>query len=202
MREGWLLVAGCLWLAVAASGAAGQIPAVRQAAAQDTGKHVCECGAHPPSPPKDREVEPYAGEPEDLSPYEKFAKPYFLNYTHPNIYTGAGRDIPEPKNLTEVRIGFFGPIEHSPELVFGTRMLHGAQLAVEEAQALQADAAQRLRQLAGRHCLWQRPPHGFKHLGLAVQRNHQDGLRRSGLGHLRIHQFRVNAHCVARRTEG
>ena len=135
MREGWLLVAGCLWLAVAASGAAGQTPAVRQAAAQDTGKHVCECGAHPPSPPKDREVEPYAGEPEDLSPYEKFAKPYFLNYTHPNIYSGAGRDIPEPKNLTEVRIGFFGPIEHSPELVFGTRMLHGAQLAVEEANA-------------------------------------------------------------------
>src|ERR1035437_10032634 len=135
MREGWLLVAGCLWLAVAASGAAGQTPAVRQAAAQDTGKHVCERGAHPPSPPKDREVEPYAGEPEDLSPYEKFAKPYFLNYTHPNIYSGAGRDIPEPKNLTEVRIGFFGPIEHSPELVFGTRMLHGAQLAVEEANA-------------------------------------------------------------------
>ena len=46
-----------------------------------------------------------------------------------------GRDIPEPKNLTEVRIGFFGPIEHSPEQVFGLRMLHGAQLAVEEANA-------------------------------------------------------------------
>ena len=43
--------------------------------------------------------------------------------------------LPEPKDLTEVRIGFFGPIEHSPEQVFGLRMLHGAQLAVEEANA-------------------------------------------------------------------
>jgi ABC-type branched-subunit amino acid transport system substrate-binding protein len=34
--------------------------------------------------------------------------------------------------VTEVRIGFFGPIEHNPDQVFGLRMLHGAQLAVEE----------------------------------------------------------------------
>jgi ABC-type branched-subunit amino acid transport system substrate-binding protein len=127
MRKGLLLAAVCLWAAGVASGAAGQ-DAIK-------GAHVCECGAHPPGPPKDREVAPYAGEPADLSPYEKFAKPYDLNYTHPNIYSGAARDIPEPKNLTEVRIGFFGPIEHNPEQVFGLRMLHGAQLAVEEANA-------------------------------------------------------------------
>ena len=127
MDRRWLLVAACIGaFGFAASGSA-----------QDTGgrAHVCECGAHPPGPPKDRTVEPYAGEPQDLSPYEKFAKPYDLNYVHPNIYTGAGRDIPEPRNLTEVRIGFFGPIEHTPEQVFGLRMLHGAQLAVEEANA-------------------------------------------------------------------
>ena len=53
----------------------------------------------------------------------------------PTSIRGAGRDIPEPKDLTEVRIGFFGPIEHNPEQVFGLRMLHGAQLAVEEANA-------------------------------------------------------------------
>jgi branched-chain amino acid transport system substrate-binding protein len=80
-------------------------------------------------------VTPYAGEPADLSPYAKFAAPYDLNYTHPNIYSGAGRDVPEPKNLTEVRIGFFGPVAPNPESVFGVRMLHGAQLAVEEANA-------------------------------------------------------------------
>jgi branched-chain amino acid transport system substrate-binding protein len=125
MRKGWLLVAMCL--AFAASNGAG--------AAQEKGTHKCECGAHPPGPPRDRAVAPYAGEPADLSPYSKFAAPYDLNYTHPNIYSGAGRDLPEPKGLTEVRIGFFGPIEHSPQQIFGLRMLHGAQLAVEEANA-------------------------------------------------------------------
>jgi len=106
-------------------------------AAQNSGTsaHPCQCGAHPPGPPRDREVAPYAGEPADLSPYAKFAAPYDLNYTHPNIYSGAGRDLPDPKNLTEVRIGFFGPIEHNPDSVLGLRMLHGAQMAVDEANA-------------------------------------------------------------------
>jgi len=97
--------------------------------------HICECGAHPPGPPKDREVTPYAGEPADLSPYAKFAAPYDRNYTHPNIYSGAARDIPDPTDLTDVRIGFFGPIEHDSESVLGFRMLHGAQMALDEANA-------------------------------------------------------------------
>lgn len=96
---------------------------------------TCECGKNPPGPPRDRTVTPYAGEPADLSPYEKFAQPYDLNYIRPNIYVGSGRDIPEPKDITEVRIGFFAPVEHSPEKPFGVRMLHGAQLALEEANA-------------------------------------------------------------------
>jgi len=96
---------------------------------------TCECGKNPPGPPRDRTVTPYAGEPADLSPYEKFAQPYDLNYIQPNIYVGAGRDIPEPKDVPEVRIGFFAPAEHSPEKPFGLRMLHGAELALEEANA-------------------------------------------------------------------
>jgi ABC-type branched-subunit amino acid transport system substrate-binding protein len=96
---------------------------------------VCECGKHPPGPPRDRTVTPYAGEPQDLRPYAKFEKPYYENYLEPNIYTGAGRDIPDPKDITEVRIGFFGPVDPGPDQVDGLRMLHGAQLAVEEANA-------------------------------------------------------------------
>jgi ABC-type branched-subunit amino acid transport system substrate-binding protein len=110
-----------------------------QNAGSEAGKtkaRVCECGAHPPGPPRDRAVVPYAGEPDDLKPYSKFAAPYDTNYTHPNIYVGAARDIPEPKNLKEIRIGFFGPIEHNSETVLGLRMLHGAQLAVDEANAV------------------------------------------------------------------
>ena len=123
MRTVWRLVAVCIiGLGVSSGGRA-----------QST--NTCECGAHPPGPPKDRVVAPYAGEPADLTPYAKFASPYDLNYTHPNIYSGAARDLPEPKNLTEVRIGFFGPVAPNPESVFGTRMLHGAQLAIEEANA-------------------------------------------------------------------
>jgi ABC-type branched-subunit amino acid transport system substrate-binding protein len=80
-------------------------------------------------------VTPYAGEPQDLRPFAKFEKPYYENYLEPNIYTGAGRDIPDPKDITEVRIGFFGPVSPSPDQVDGLRMLHGAQLAVEEANA-------------------------------------------------------------------
>jgi branched-chain amino acid transport system substrate-binding protein len=139
MRKGWLLAAALI--GVAGSGTIG----MAQYASQDTGQAVspttvtgkgtCECGAHPPGPPRDRAVTPYAGEPADLSPYSKFAAPYDLNYVHPNIYSGAARDIPEPKDITEVRIGFFGPVEPNPESIFGTRMLHGAQLAVEEANA-------------------------------------------------------------------
>ena len=95
----------------------------------------CPCGAHPPGPPPDRTVEPYAGTPKDLEPFGKFATPYFLNYTNPNIYSGAGRDVPDPTDISEVRIGFLGPIEKQADQVFGLRMLHGAQLAIDEANA-------------------------------------------------------------------
>jgi branched-chain amino acid transport system substrate-binding protein len=146
-RKAWMLVAGCALLAVGAPAQdtpgspatglrrwGGDTPGSPATGLRSWGgeAHVCSCGAHPPGPPRDREVTPYAGEPGDLSPYAKFAAPYDLNYTHPNIYSGAGRDVPEPKDVTEVRIGFFGPIDHNPDQVFGVRMLHGAQLAVEE----------------------------------------------------------------------
>src|SRR5579863_8445889 len=127
MRKGWLRAAAFVWVAAGAVVLPGQN-------AEMPG-HKCECGAHPPGPPRDREVKPYAGEPADLSPYAKFAAPYDLNYTYPNIYSGAGRDVPEPKDISEVRIGFLGPIEHNPDSVFGLRMLHGAQMAVDEANA-------------------------------------------------------------------
>ena len=135
MRTGWLRAAMGLCAVAGTMYAAGQGPSGNSSPPPHKAAHVCECGAHPPAPPRDREVTPYAGEPTDLSPYVKFASPYDLNYIRPNIYAGAGRDLPEPRNLTEVRIGFFGPIEHNPEQVFGLRMLHGAQLAVEEANA-------------------------------------------------------------------
>lgn len=122
---------GRLWTIISLLAAA----TLAAAQAQNAGGFTCSCGAHPPGQPKDRIVEPYAGQPADMSPWAKFTKPYFLNYTHPNIYSGAGRDLPDPKDVKEVRIGFFGPIENNPDEADGMRMLHGAQLAIEEANA-------------------------------------------------------------------
>jgi len=132
MGNRWPLAAGCLLAASFTANLAGQ----NTGQGTGNGTHVCACGAHPPGPPKDRAVAPYAGEPADLSPYAKFAAPYDRNYIHPNIYSGAARDIPDPQDLTEVRIGFLGPIEHNPQMIFGQRMLNGAQLAIEDANLL------------------------------------------------------------------
>ncbi len=95
----------------------------------------CACGAHPPGQPPDRTVTPYAGEPEDLRPYAKFTQPYDVNYIQPNRYFGAARDVPDPTEFSEVRIGFIGPIAKQADQVFGLRMLHGAQMAIDEANA-------------------------------------------------------------------
>ena len=139
MRMGWMELA-CSVVLVGMAGSlcgqqygsdAGAMP--KSITSEVRGK--CDCTQHSPEKPRDREVKPYAGEPQDLSPYAKFAAPYDLNYIHPNIYSGAARDLPEPTGLKEVRIGFFGPIEHNPESAFGLRMLHGAQLAIEDANS-------------------------------------------------------------------
>jgi branched-chain amino acid transport system substrate-binding protein len=135
MRKWWMFAAACLWMMSSAPSLVSQSSGQNPSQNLGQGSHVCACGAHPPAPPRDRTVTPYAGEPEDMSPFAKFAAPYSLDYIHPNIYMGAGRDIPEPKNLSEVRIGFIGPIANGPEQTLGLRMLHGAQLAVEEANA-------------------------------------------------------------------
>jgi len=70
-----------------------------------------------------------------LQPYSKFADAYYHNYVQTNVYSGAARDISDPdlKDLTEIRIGFLGPLDNNPEQVFGQRMLNGAQLAVDQA---------------------------------------------------------------------
>ena len=131
MAKEWMRVVAGMGLGCATVVAQSQLPAVKSPAEM----RVCACGKAQVTPPRDRTVAPYAGEPADMSPYAKFAAPYDLNYIHPNIYKGAAREYPEPKNLTEIRIGFFGPVAPNPEAVFGARMLHGVQMAIDEANA-------------------------------------------------------------------
>jgi ABC-type branched-subunit amino acid transport system substrate-binding protein len=98
---------------------------------------ACSCGANPPGAPQSRSVDSYANTPEDLKPYSKFTQPYHQFYTKTPEYTGAAGDVPTPKpsELSEVAIGFLGPIEAHKDIALGTAMLHGAQMAIDEANA-------------------------------------------------------------------
>lgn len=97
----------------------------------------CSCGQNPPGRPATRTLKPYAGAPEDLRPFSKFAAPYFEYYQDLIEYNGAARDVPDPslKALSEVRIGFLAPLYDHPDLALGIHMLNGASMAIEEANA-------------------------------------------------------------------
>jgi ABC-type branched-subunit amino acid transport system substrate-binding protein len=97
----------------------------------------CACGHNPPGPPAPRSLKPYTGAPEDLRPFSKFTTPYHEYYQDLVEYNGAARDIPDPnlKDLDEIRIGFLAPLYDHPDQVLGNRMLQGAQMAIDEANA-------------------------------------------------------------------
>jgi branched-chain amino acid transport system substrate-binding protein len=96
--------------------------------------------AAPPEEPKKPAAETrYANMPAEAVPYRRFSKPYYEWFIEKNTleYNGAAQDRPDGdiNKLSEVAIGFLGPLENNPESIFGIPMLHGAQLAIEEANA-------------------------------------------------------------------
>ncbi|MGB8730668.1 MAG: ABC transporter substrate-binding protein [Candidatus Sulfotelmatobacter sp.] len=95
----------------------------------------CPCVDRPAGPPASRSLKPYAGAPDDLRPFSKFTIPYHEFYQDLVEYNGAARDVPDPelKDLSEIRIGFVGPLYDHPQQILGNRMLNGAALAIEEA---------------------------------------------------------------------
>jgi ABC-type branched-subunit amino acid transport system substrate-binding protein len=97
----------------------------------------CACGKNPPGPPPMRSLKPYAGAPEDLRPFSKFTTPYYEFYQDLIEYNGAAREIPDAdlKSLSEIRIGFLAPLYDHPDQVLGNRMLNGAKMAIDEANA-------------------------------------------------------------------
>ncbi len=86
----------------------------------------------------------YGNTPEDVEPYGG-VKPYKRHFLIQMEYTGPGRAYPEPgPDLKSVKIGFIGPIMStvsvatggkSHEEALGIKMLQGARLAIEEANA-------------------------------------------------------------------
>ena len=97
----------------------------------------CACGHNPPGPPTSRTLKPYTGAPDDLRPFSKYTTPYHEYYQDLVEYNGAARDIPDPdlKSLSEIRIGFLAPLYDHPDQALGNRMLDGATLAIDEANA-------------------------------------------------------------------
>jgi branched-chain amino acid transport system substrate-binding protein len=113
------------------------VAAVLTCAAAAQNSSTCSCGGSPPGHPAPRSLKPYTGAPGDLRPYSKFAAPYYEHYNDLVEYNGAARDLPDPNlnDLSEIRIGFLGPLYAHPDQALGNRMLHGAQLAIDEANA-------------------------------------------------------------------
>lgn len=75
----------------------------------------------------------YANIPDELVAYDKYQKAYKYHFIEPLQFYGAGRELPPPAGLKEVRIGFLGPLEGSILIDLGKQMLQGSQLAIEEA---------------------------------------------------------------------
>jgi ABC-type branched-subunit amino acid transport system substrate-binding protein len=98
---------------------------------------TCSCGANPPGPPASRTLAPYGSVPEDLRPFSRFAEPYYQHYTKTPEYNGAADEAPSPRlsDLTEISLGFLGPVENHKDRLLGLAMLHGAQMAIDEANA-------------------------------------------------------------------
>ena len=85
----------------------------------------------------------YANTPDEVRPHSH-VEPYKRHFLLQMEYAGPGRAIPEPEDLTSVKVGFLGPIERtvsvatggmSHEEYLGIPMLYGAQLAIERANA-------------------------------------------------------------------
>ena len=75
----------------------------------------------------------YGKAPDEIFPYQKFAKAYKYHFLVPLQFYGAGREKLPPADLKEVRIGFLGPLSGSVMVPQGRQMLQGATLAIEEA---------------------------------------------------------------------
>jgi len=115
----------------------GVFTAVLMSAAWAQTSAPCACGHNPPGPPAPRSLKPYTGAPDDLRPFSNYTPPYHEYYQDLVEYNGAARDIPDPdlKSLDEIRIGFLAPLYDHPDQVLGTRMLNGATMAIDEANA-------------------------------------------------------------------
>ncbi len=77
----------------------------------------------------------YGKTPDKFFPYNNFQQAYKYHFLEPIEFYGAGREKKAPNDLTEVRLGFLGPLEGSPLVSLGEQMLNGTTLAIEQANS-------------------------------------------------------------------
>lgn len=87
---------------------------------------------------QEKSKENYGNIPDELVAYDKYQKAYKYHFLVPTLFYGAGREIPPPSDLKEVRLGFLGPLDKSPIKSLGVQMMQGAILAVEDANKKEA----------------------------------------------------------------
>lgn len=78
----------------------------------------------------------YGRTPDDLVPFRGFQTPHISFFAERQPFLGTGRNTLPPHDLSSIRIGILAPLDaSSSESIMGRRMLQGAQLALEEANA-------------------------------------------------------------------
>lgn len=77
--------------------------------------------------------ERYGGTPEEVAPFRD-VEPGRRFFILPQIFRGPGREDAPPADLTRVVIGLVAPLS-GPDAPCGTNMIHGAELAIAEANA-------------------------------------------------------------------
>jgi ABC-type branched-subunit amino acid transport system substrate-binding protein len=121
----------------------GQLPVAIDDGTREVLKKINSVSAYEVPELRLRRDEKYAHTAEDVAPFG-YVKPFKQHFLEQLEYTGPGRAIPEPEHVETVKIGFIGPIEStvsvaspnkSREEALGIKMLQGAQLAIEEANA-------------------------------------------------------------------
>lgn len=77
----------------------------------------------------------YGNTPDDMIPYHRMhVKPYIQNfYAKAQLWNGPGRNLPEP-NVKTVKLGVIAP-RRGPLGHFGIQMMHGAEMAIADANA-------------------------------------------------------------------
>ncbi len=80
----------------------------------------------------------YGNTPDDLKPFANYVKEPYKNFWVPSDspveFWGPGRDKPEPE-VDSVKIGVVTPITRSYETYIGRSVLHGMEMALDEANA-------------------------------------------------------------------